>query len=92
MHAAGATVIGVDSSTDLFTASELFHHKVPIQGNISPDMLRSPWEKLSKHVDDVIEAGKNAPGHVLNLGHGVPADTDPDVLTRITEHIHRFTS
>ena len=29
-----------------------------------------------------------APGHVHNLGHGVPPGTDPDVLTRIVELAH----
>jgi uroporphyrinogen decarboxylase len=24
----------------------------------------------------------------VNLGHGVPPDTDPDVLTRIVEFVH----
>ena len=28
------------------------------------------------------------PGHVLNLGHGVPPETYPDVLTRVVTLIH----
>ena len=92
MHDAGATVMGIDSSTDLVRAIERFNNEVPVQGNISTDKLTLPWDELARHVEYVIEAGKNAPGHVLNLGHGVPADTDPDVLTRITEHIHLVTS
>jgi uroporphyrinogen decarboxylase len=37
---------------------------------------------------DVLERGKSAPAHVVNLGHGVPPDTDPDVLTRIVSLVH----
>jgi uroporphyrinogen decarboxylase len=37
---------------------------------------------------DVLESGKAAPAHVLNLGHGVPPETDPSVLTRIVELVH----
>lgn len=92
MHGAGATVMGVDATTDLAVANELFNNAVPLQGNISPELLTSPWGELSRHVDNVIAAGSRAPGHIVNLGHGVPPDTDPDVLTRITEHIHRVTS
>jgi uroporphyrinogen decarboxylase len=92
MHDAGATVMGIDSSTDLAFAIDRFNNEVPVQGNISTEMLAGPWEELARHVKFVIESGKSAPGHVLNLGHGVPADTDPDVLTRITEHIHLITS
>ena len=35
-------------------------------------------------------AGTPAPAHVVNLGHGVPPDTDPDVLTRLVEFVHGF--
>ena len=85
---AGATVMGIDSDTSLHEASELFGHKVPLQGNISTEALQWPWEKLRDHVDNVLAEGESAPGHVVNLGHGVPKDTDPDVLTRIVAHIH----
>ena len=91
MYEAGATVMGIDSTTTLALASELFAHQVPLQGNISTEVLTSPWEVVSSHVDDVVRSGLKAPGHILNLGHGVPADTDPEILTRITEHIHRTT-
>jgi len=43
---------------------------------------------LEAHVRAVIAAGAAAPGHVLNLGHGVPPETDPTVLTRVVELIH----
>ena len=46
------------------------------------------WRILEAHVDDVLARGLSAPGHVVNLGHGVPPDTDPDVLTRIVELVH----
>lgn len=92
MHGVGATVMGIDSQTDLARASALFHDKVPLQGNISTELLTANWETLAEHIDAVIASGANAPGHVVNLGHGVPPETDPDVLTRITEYIHRTTT
>jgi uroporphyrinogen decarboxylase len=88
MLGAGATVMGVDSETPLSQASALFDHRVPLQGNIRVDALEWPWEKLRDHVDAVLSEGQSAPGHVVNLGHGVPKDTDPDVLTRIVGHVH----
>ena len=32
--------------------------------------------------------GLAAPAHVVNLGHGVPPDADPDVLTGIVRTVH----
>ena len=45
-------------------------------------------DALHAQAVDVIRRGSTAPGHVLNLGHGVPPDTDPDVLTRLVEFVH----
>ncbi|AUZ87569.1 uroporphyrinogen decarboxylase, partial [Arthrobacter agilis] len=55
---------------------------------IDPALLPAPWPVLEQHVRDVLEAGSSAPGHVVNLGHGVPPETDPDVLTRVVELVH----
>jgi uroporphyrinogen decarboxylase len=51
-------------------------------------MLAAPWPVLEAHVREVVASGAGAPAHVLNLGHGVPPDTDPAVLTRIVELAH----
>ena len=39
-------------------------------------------------MDACLEAGRAADGHIVNLGHGVPPGTDPDVLTRIVARVH----
>ncbi len=36
----------------------------------------------------MIDEGRAAGGHIFNLGHGVPPQTDPDVLTRVVELVH----
>jgi uroporphyrinogen decarboxylase len=36
----------------------------------------------------VLSAGASAPAHIVNLGHGVPPDTDPDVLTELVAFVH----
>ena len=59
-----------------------------MQGNINPALLAAPWPVLEAHVLDVIERGRSAPAHVVNLGHGVPPDTDPEVLTRVVRLVH----
>ena len=35
--------------------------------------------------------GRSAPGHVVNLGHGVPPETDPDVLSELVTFLHKET-
>jgi uroporphyrinogen decarboxylase len=88
MYAIGADVMGVDWRIPLDEAERRLGGGVPLQGNIDPALLAAPWSILEAHVRDVVERGKAAPAHVVNLGHGVPPDTDPDVLTRIVELVH----
>jgi uroporphyrinogen decarboxylase len=96
MRDAGASVVGVDYRLPLGEAHRRLaaapgpdgRGAVPLQGNIDPALLPAPWEVLEAHVREVVEAGRVAPGHVVNLGHGVPPTTDPEVLTRVVELIH----
>jgi uroporphyrinogen decarboxylase len=88
MRGIGADVMGVDWRIPLDEANRRLGGTVPLQGNLDPALLGAPARILAAHVDDVIDRGREAPAHVLNLGHGVPPDTDPDVLTRIVEQVH----
>lgn len=88
MREVGVDVIGVDYRLPLDEANRRLGGTTPLQGNIDPALLTAPWPILEAHVLDVIERGASAPGHVLNLGHGVPPETDPSVLSRIVELVH----
>jgi uroporphyrinogen decarboxylase len=87
LKAAGADVVGVGTDLTLDQAAGLVPG-TPLQGNIDPALLAGPWDALEAHVRAVLGAGAAAPGHVVNLGHGVPPATDPDRLTRLVELIH----
>lgn len=96
MRDAGASVVGVDYRLPLDEANRRLGNtpgpdgrtNVVLQGNIDPAFLAADWDVLESHVRDVIRRGAAAPGHVLNLGHGVPPSTDPAVLTRLVELVH----
>lgn len=83
-----ASAVGVDWRMPLDEAIAIVGPDTAVQGNIDPAMLQAPWEVLAAHVRDVIDRGRGAKGHILNLGHGVPPETDPDQLTRIVELAH----
>ena len=88
MRDVGANVVGVDWRIPLDEANRRLGGTVPLQGNLDPALLAAPWPILEAHLNDVLDRGRQAPTHVLNLGHGVPPDTDPDVLTRIVDFVH----
>lgn len=80
--------VGVDWRQPLDEAAAILGPDVTVQGNIDPALLSAPWAVLEAHVRDVVERGRAARAHILNLGHGVPPETDPDQLTRIVELAH----
>lgn len=84
----GVDCVGVDWRLPLDVAVERLGPDVTVQGNIDPAMLFAPEEILEAHVEGVLRQGSVARAHVLNLGHGVPPETDPDVLTRLVARVH----
>lgn len=88
LAALGPDAVGVDWRLPLDEASGRLRDLFPLQGNLDPAFLSAPPEVLEAHVTDVIARGERAPAHILNLGHGVPPETDPDVLTRIVRLAH----
>ena len=94
MRQAGADAVGVDERIELGEAIEALAEAdpqagaCPVQGNLDPALLAAPWPILAEELDAVLAAGRAAPGHVVNLGHGVPPATDANVLTRIVARVH----
>ncbi|MGI8698142.1 MAG: uroporphyrinogen decarboxylase [Mycobacteriales bacterium] len=91
MGAAGADVVGVDWRVPLDEAAKRVGPGRALQGNLDPAVLFAPWDAVARKTLDVVERGRAAEGHIFNLGHGVLPDTDPDVLTRVVELVHRST-
>ena len=96
MHDAGAQAVGVDDRTDLAEAIEALADSeggpCPVQGNIDPALLGAGAAPLERAVETCLAAGRAAPAHVVNLGHGVPPGADPAVLTGVVARVHGSTA
>ncbi len=88
MAEAGTECIGVDYRVDLLDALERTGGRYAVQGNLDPALLFAPWEVVEREVRRIVDEGRQAPGHVFNLGHGVLPTTDPTMLTRVVELVH----
>ncbi len=89
MGDAGADVVGVDWRTPMADGIARAGGRA-VQGNLDPTLVFAPTELMTARADEVIAAGRAAPGHVFNLGHGVLPATDPDQLARLTDHVHAY--
>ncbi|WP_029210043.1 uroporphyrinogen decarboxylase [Arsenicicoccus bolidensis] len=90
MGAAGADVVGVDYRVYLLDAVERLGPGYAVQGNLDPALLFAPWDALEREVRRIVDEGREAPGHIFNLGHGVLPSTDPTVITRVVELVHEL--
>lgn len=95
MAHAGADVIGVDWRVPLDEAARRVGPGKAVQGNLDPTMLFAGDEVVDREIRRVVDDGnraiaEGAVGHIFNLGHGVLPGTDPDVLTRAVDLIHRL--
>lgn len=92
MADAGGDVISVDWRVDLDEAWARIGYDRGIQGNLDPTLLLTSWDTISQGMLDVLRRANNRPGHIFNLGHGVLAPTDPDMLRRLVEAVHEITA
>ncbi len=85
---AGADVVGVDWRVPLDEAVYRVTAGKALQGNLDPAILLAPWPVIEERARDVLAKGRTAESHIFNLGHGVLPETDPDMLTRLTDLVH----
>ena len=87
MADAGADVVGVDWRVPLEEGVRRVGGRA-VQGNLDPSLVFAPNDVMLARAAEVVDAGRAAPGHIFNLGHGVLPSTDPDALARLTDFVH----
>lgn len=92
MASAGAEMVGVDWRTPLATARTRVGPDVALQGNLDPALLSAPRDAVEAEVRRILADNGGDPGHVFNLGHGVPPHADPDTLAFVVDLVHRLTA
>jgi uroporphyrinogen decarboxylase len=83
MTRAGGDVIGLDWRIPLDRGWSVVGEDRGVQGNLDPAVLLGPWERIEESALDVLARADGRAGHIFNLGHGVPPQTDPGLLTQL---------
>ena len=92
MRSAGADVVGVDWRVPLDQAAGRVGTDAVLQGNLDPALLLADWPVVERAVRRIVKEGESARAHIVNLGHGVLPETDPDMLTRVVDLVHSLES
>lgn len=85
----GADVLGVDWRIRLEHAAAALGTGFAYQGNLDPTLLFAEDAIIERHAREVIDAGRDLPGHIFNLGHGVLPDTPVEKLERLVRFVQR---
>ena len=76
----GADAVSLDHRTNLAKAFERARGRCALQGNLDPAALFATPEEVLRRTRMLLEEAGGRPGHVLNLGHGVFKDTEPECV------------
>jgi uroporphyrinogen decarboxylase len=99
MRALDCEVLGVDWTVNLARARALVGEGAggkALQGNIDPNVLFAPPERIEAEVAKVLQAfgqphtdtTSRGPTHIFNLGHGISQFTAPDHVAALVAAVH----
>jgi uroporphyrinogen decarboxylase len=63
---------------------------IAVQGNLDPALLRAEAGEVRTATRRLLESMRDRPGHVLNLGHGVPPDARLESIQSLVETVRQF--
>jgi uroporphyrinogen decarboxylase len=89
---AGGDVIGLDHRVALGDAWRRVGFDRGVQGNLDAARLLAGWEATRDGARRVLDEAAGRPGHIFNLGHGVLPATDPRLLRRLVDFVHKQTA
>ena len=83
--------IGIDWNTEPSIARDIIGDTKTLQGNLDPCALYAPDEVLINKTKEMLTCFGQSK-HIVNLGHGVYLDTDPEkvklFINTVKEHRH----
>lgn len=83
----GADVVGVDWRTPLTDASKALGDAFVLQGNLDPVVLLTSPEVVRERAAEIVARGRELPGHIFNLGHGILPETPIDHVRTLVDTI-----
>jgi uroporphyrinogen decarboxylase len=88
--ATGAQVLGIDSSIRLSEVGSSLPQTVAVQGNLDPFVLTTKPEAVTAEAGRILREMQGRPGHIFNLGHGVPPNAKLENIEALVNTVRGF--
>lgn len=88
--ATGAQVLGIDWTVPLATVRDRLPARVAVQGNLDPALLTTSPDRVAAETRRLLESMRGRPGHIFNLGHGVPPEAKLENLAALVDTVQQF--
>jgi uroporphyrinogen decarboxylase len=86
----GAQVLGVDWNVRLADVRARLPETVAVQGNLDPFLLCTTPEAVAAETGRILREMRGRPGHIFNLGHGVPPNTKLENIESLVSAVRSF--
>jgi len=83
----GAKVLGIDSNVRLAEVAKRLPLDIALQGNLDPFVLTTDPEIVTAQTKRILREMHGRPGHIFNLGHGVPPNAKLENIQTLVETI-----
>jgi uroporphyrinogen decarboxylase len=88
--ATGANVLGVDWNVRLADVRAQMPAQVALQGNLDPFLLSTTPPVVAAETRRILEELRGRPGHIFNLGHGVPPSAKLENIASLVETVRSW--
>src|ERR1039457_821735 len=89
--ASGANVLGIDWQTSMADARKLIPAHIDMQGNLSPVLIAEATpEVVAAETKNILEAMRDRPGHIFNLGHGLTPAAKLEHVAALVETVKNY--
>ena len=86
----GGAVVGIDYHVSLAGIRRKLPSKVGVQGNLDPSWLLATPAEAAAETRRILEEMNGQPGHIFNLGHGVPPAAKLENIAAVVETVRAW--
>jgi uroporphyrinogen decarboxylase len=86
----GAQILGVDWTVNLAEIAARLPKDLGVQGNLDPFLLTTTPETVAEETQRILREMNGRPGHIFNLGHGVPPSAKLENIESLVKTVKDF--